>query len=145
MPQAGVRGINLSGGQRQRLNIARCAYFGGDLVLLDNALSAVDYHTAEHIFDHYIKTMCHDKATVLVTHQVRRAVLLQQLAQTLLYRAAAAPCSATIMIAVWCITHLTHCQMVHRHSLSGGLLCSVLQSPVTVVAGSVALIRSFTH
>jgi hypothetical protein len=40
-PQAGLRGINLSGGQRQRLNLARCAYYGGNVVLLDNALSAV--------------------------------------------------------------------------------------------------------
>jgi hypothetical protein len=65
-PQAGLRGINLSGGQRQRLNLARCAYFGGDLVLLDNALSAVDHHTAQHIFEHCIKNMFKDKATVLV-------------------------------------------------------------------------------
>lgn len=32
--KAGLRGINLSGGQRQRLNLARAAYFDGDLVLL---------------------------------------------------------------------------------------------------------------
>jgi ABC-type multidrug transport system ATPase subunit len=69
-PQAGLRGINLSGGQRQRLNLARCAYFGGDLVLLDNALSAVDHHTAQHIFQYCVKDMFRDKATILVTHQV---------------------------------------------------------------------------
>lgn len=34
--KAGLRGINLSGGQRQRLNLARCAYVGGNVVLLDN-------------------------------------------------------------------------------------------------------------
>jgi ABC-type multidrug transport system fused ATPase/permease subunit len=68
--KAGLRGINLSGGQRQRLNLARSAYFGGDLVLLDNALSAVDHHTAHHIFEHCVKGMFRDKATVLVTHQV---------------------------------------------------------------------------
>ena len=44
---------------------------GGDLVLLDNALSAVDHHTAQHIFKHAVKDMFHDKATILVTHQVR--------------------------------------------------------------------------
>ena len=70
LPQAGLRGINLSGGQRQRLNLARSAYFGGDLVLLDNALSAVDHHTAHHIFEHCVKGIFRDKATVLVTHQV---------------------------------------------------------------------------
>lgn len=68
--KAGLRGINLSGGQRQRLNLARCAYFDGDLVLLDNALSAVDHHTAQHIFDKCVKGLFRDKATILVTHQV---------------------------------------------------------------------------
>ncbi|KAG1659736.1 hypothetical protein FOA52_006006 [Chlamydomonas sp. UWO 241] len=68
---AGLRGMNLSGGQRQRLNVARAAYCDtADLVLLDNALSAVDAHTAEHIFEHCIKGLMHDKAVVLITHQV---------------------------------------------------------------------------
>ncbi len=67
---AGLRGINLSGGQRQRLNLARCAYAPSDLVLLDNALSAVDHHTAHHIFKHCIRDLMGDKAVVLITHQV---------------------------------------------------------------------------
>jgi len=68
--KAGLRGINLSGGQRQRLNLARAAYFDGDVYLLDNALSAVDHHTAQHIFEHCLKQHAHDRAVVLITHQV---------------------------------------------------------------------------
>lgn len=68
--KAGLRGINLSGGQRQRLNLARAAYFNGDLVLLDNALSAVDHHTAHHIFKNLLRDTMHDKAIILITHQV---------------------------------------------------------------------------
>ena len=68
--QAGLRGINLSGGQRQRLNLARAAYCSGDLILLDNALSAVDHHTAQHIFEHGVRGLFREKATILVTHQV---------------------------------------------------------------------------
>jgi len=68
--KGGLRGINLSGGQRQRVNLARAAYSDADVMLLDNALSAVDHHTAEHIFDHGIKEMFAEKATVLVTHQI---------------------------------------------------------------------------
>jgi ABC-type multidrug transport system ATPase subunit len=68
--KAGLRGINLSGGQRQRLNLARAAYFNGDLLLLDNALSAVDHHTAHHIFTNLLRDSMRDKATVLITHQV---------------------------------------------------------------------------
>ena len=37
--KAGLRGINLSGGQRQRLNLARCAYFDGDMVSGEGSLS----------------------------------------------------------------------------------------------------------
>jgi ATP-binding cassette subfamily C (CFTR/MRP) protein 1 len=39
-------------------------------VLLDNALSAVDHHTAQHIFQYCVKDMFADKATILITHQV---------------------------------------------------------------------------
>eukprot|EP00798_Chlamydomonas_sp_ICE-L_P021717 gene21717-28737_t len=73
---AGLRGINLSGGQRQRLNLARCAYAPSDLVLLDNALSAVDHHTAHHIFKHCIKDMMKDKAVVLITHQCQKVAIM---------------------------------------------------------------------
>jgi len=68
--KAGLRGINLSGGQRQRVNVARAAYFDGDLVLLDNALSALDHHTAHHIFQNLLKETMRDKAIILITHQV---------------------------------------------------------------------------
>ena len=71
----GLRGINLSGGQRQRVNLARAAYFDAQTVLLDNALSAVDHHTAEHIFDNLIKGMFHDKAVVLITHQLNVRII----------------------------------------------------------------------
>ncbi|KAJ9510651.1 hypothetical protein QJQ45_027539, partial [Haematococcus lacustris] len=67
---AGLRGINLSGGQRQRLNVARAAYADSDLVLLDNALSAVDHHTAHHMFSHCLRGLMRDKAVVMITHQV---------------------------------------------------------------------------
>ncbi|KXZ44762.1 hypothetical protein GPECTOR_62g877 [Gonium pectorale] len=68
--KAGIRGVNFSGGQRQRVNLARSAYADADLVLLDNALSAVDHHTAHHIFEKCIKGLFADKAVVLVTHQI---------------------------------------------------------------------------
>lgn len=67
----GLRGMNLSGGQRQRVNCARAAYFDADTVLLDNALSAVDHHTAEHMFTHCVRGMLANKTVVLVTHQLQ--------------------------------------------------------------------------
>uniref|UniRef100_A0A7S0VCE4 ABC transporter n=2 Tax=Polytomella parva TaxID=51329 RepID=A0A7S0VCE4_9CHLO len=67
---AGERGINLSGGQRQRVCLARAAYHGCDICLLDNPLSAVDQHTARHIFDKCIKGLMKDKAVIWITHQL---------------------------------------------------------------------------
>jgi ATP-binding cassette subfamily B protein len=47
----GERGIMLSGGQRQRVALARGLYRGGDLLILDDVLSAVDHHTEAHLVE----------------------------------------------------------------------------------------------
>jgi ATP-binding cassette subfamily B protein len=46
----GERGISLSGGQKQRVTIARALCTGAELLLLDDALSAVDADTEQAIF-----------------------------------------------------------------------------------------------
>jgi len=70
--QIGERGMNLSGGQKQRIALARAAYSGADVYLLDAPLSAVDMYTCVHIFKHCIKgiMMGRGSSVVLVTHQV---------------------------------------------------------------------------
>ncbi|HXV17541.1 MAG TPA: ATP-binding cassette domain-containing protein, partial [Gemmatimonadaceae bacterium] len=45
----GERGINLSGGQKQRASLARALARNPSIVLLDDALSAVDTHTEAEI------------------------------------------------------------------------------------------------
>ncbi len=47
----GERGIMLSGGQRQRVALARGLYRGGDLLILDDVLSAVDHTTEKMLVD----------------------------------------------------------------------------------------------
>ena len=47
----GERGITLSGGQRQRLAIARALVRDADILLLDDALSAVDGDTERRILN----------------------------------------------------------------------------------------------
>ena len=45
----GERGIMLSGGQRQRVALARGLYQGGDVILLDDVLSAVDHENEQRL------------------------------------------------------------------------------------------------
>lgn len=47
----GERGVILSGGQRQRVALARGFYRRGDLIVLDDVLSAVDHGTEHRLLD----------------------------------------------------------------------------------------------
>ncbi len=72
LTEIGDHGINLSGGQKQRVSLARAAYADAQLVLLDDPLSAVDAHVAEHIFTNLIgpKGLMASKTRVLATHNL---------------------------------------------------------------------------
>ena len=65
----GERGVVLSGGQRARVSLARAAYADGDVYLLDDPLSAVDFKVGQHIFDKCIKDLMGDKTRLLISHQ----------------------------------------------------------------------------
>ncbi|RUP45403.1 glycosyl hydrolases family 2, TIM barrel domain-containing protein, partial [Jimgerdemannia flammicorona] len=70
--EIGEKGITLSGGQKQRVSLARAVYSRARTVLLDDCLSAVDSHTAKHIFDHcLVGPLMLGRTRVLVTHHVR--------------------------------------------------------------------------
>ncbi|KAG0200120.1 hypothetical protein BGX33_011218 [Mortierella sp. NVP41] len=73
MTEIGERGINLSGGQKQRVSLARAAYDDADLYLLDDPLSAVDAHVAQHLWKSLLgpNGLLKDKTRVLVTHAVQ--------------------------------------------------------------------------
>ncbi|KAJ2841163.1 hypothetical protein J3B02_006020, partial [Coemansia erecta] len=49
MTEIGERGVTLSGGQKQRVALARAIYSNRRILLIDDCLSAVDTHTAQHI------------------------------------------------------------------------------------------------
>ena len=67
----GEKGITLSGGQKQRISLARALYCKSRHVLLDDCLSAVDSHTAQHIFDHCILgPLMLGRTCILVTHNI---------------------------------------------------------------------------
>ena len=65
----GVRGEVLSGGQQARVSLARAVYADGDIYLLDDPLSAVDFKVGQHIFNKCIKDLLGDKIVLLASHQ----------------------------------------------------------------------------
>lgn len=75
----GEKGIALSGGQKQRISLARALYCNARHVLLDDCLSAVDSHTAKHIFEHCIMgPLMFGRTCILVTHNVALCVPFSQ-------------------------------------------------------------------
>ncbi|MGD8496440.1 MAG: ABC transporter ATP-binding protein [Gemmatimonadales bacterium] len=65
----GERGINLSGGQKQRATIARALYRDAPLLILDDALSAVDTVTEEAILGG-LREYMGDRTSIIVSHRV---------------------------------------------------------------------------
>jgi ATP-binding cassette, subfamily B, multidrug efflux pump len=64
----GERGVTLSGGQKQRISIARAFMKNPDIVLLDDALSAVDTTTEQNILSYFQKALM-DRTAVIVSHR----------------------------------------------------------------------------
>ncbi len=65
----GERGVNLSGGQKQRAAIARALARRPSIVLLDDALSAVDTHTEAAIL-RGLRTALAGRTTLIASHRI---------------------------------------------------------------------------
>ena len=65
----GERGINLSGGQKQRAALARALARRPSIVLLDDALSAVDTHTEAAIL-HALRDALAGRTAVIASHRI---------------------------------------------------------------------------
>ncbi len=65
----GEKGINLSGGQKQRACIARAIAWKPRLLVLDDALSAVDTDTEARIFEALLKKLP-DTTILLISHRI---------------------------------------------------------------------------
>ena len=77
LPQAydtlvGERGVTLSGGQRQRIAIARALLAEAPVLLLDDALSAVDSGTETQILDHWreLRQRHPERSLAVVSHRL---------------------------------------------------------------------------
>lgn len=65
----GENGVSLSGGQRQRISIARALLKQSQILILDDALSAVDAKTESEILASLRKER-QDKTTIIATHRL---------------------------------------------------------------------------
>lgn len=74
----GERGVSLSGGQKQRLSIARALVINPELLILDDALSAVDAKTEERILSN-LKAIRGDKTTIIAAHRISSVMHAQEI------------------------------------------------------------------
>jgi ATP-binding cassette subfamily B protein len=65
----GERGITLSGGQKQRTALARAVMVDPRVLILDDALSAVDTYTEEEILSR-LKTVMRQRTSIIVAHRI---------------------------------------------------------------------------
>ena len=65
----GERGITLSGGQKQRVALARALVAAPRILILDDALSAVDTHTEEAILSR-LRLVMRQRTSIVVSHRI---------------------------------------------------------------------------
>jgi ATP-binding cassette subfamily B protein len=81
--QTGERGLRLSGGQKQRIALARALLADRPILIIDDALSALDVDTEQQVINN-IREYLQDKTVLIVSHRLKllsctdRIVLLEQ-------------------------------------------------------------------
>jgi ATP-binding cassette subfamily B protein len=74
----GERGVNLSGGQRQRATLARAIARDPKVIILDDALSAVDTHTETEILEN-LKQVLAGRTALIISHRVSAVMNADQI------------------------------------------------------------------
>ncbi|QCI16133.1 SmdA family multidrug ABC transporter permease/ATP-binding protein [Buchnera aphidicola] len=68
--EVGERGIMLSGGQKQRIAIARALLLNTEILILDDALSAVDGQTENNILNNIEKWKKNGHSLIIIAHRL---------------------------------------------------------------------------
>lgn len=74
----GERGVNLSGGQKQRTSLARALARDPRILILDDALSAVDTHTEARILED-LRSFLGGRTTFIISHRVSAVMHADQI------------------------------------------------------------------
>ncbi|CAO3650117.1 unnamed protein product [Cunninghamella blakesleeana] len=73
--EIGEKGITLSGGQKARVSLARAVYSRAKIIFMDDVLSAVDAHTAQHIYENCLMgPLMKHRTRILITHHVKLCI-----------------------------------------------------------------------
>lgn len=78
LTRVGERGITLSGGQKQRVSIARAIVRDPKILMLDDALSAVDTKTENNILNS-MKRVMQGRTSIIISHRVSSAKLANKI------------------------------------------------------------------
>jgi ATP-binding cassette, subfamily B, multidrug efflux pump len=76
--RVGERGVTLSGGQKQRVSIARAVVREPKILILDDALSAVDTKTENTILNS-MKRIMQNRTSIIISHRVSSAKLANKI------------------------------------------------------------------
>lgn len=68
--QVGERGVMLSGGQKQRISIARALLLNTEILILDDALSAVDSQTENNILNNINQWKKNGHSLIITAHRL---------------------------------------------------------------------------
>jgi len=74
----GERGVNISGGQKQRISIARALIKNPEILLLDDALSAVDTITEAQILKNLQKAR-ENKTSIIIAHRISQVIAADEI------------------------------------------------------------------
>ncbi len=74
----GERGVTLSGGQKQRISIARAFLKNPDIVILDDALSAVDTTTEQSILSYFEQSL-NNRTAFVISHRANNLLNYDQI------------------------------------------------------------------
>ncbi|WP_315068167.1 ABC transporter ATP-binding protein [uncultured Clostridium sp.] len=69
----GERGVNISGGQKQRISISRALVKDPEILILDDALSAVDTITETQILKN-LKKLRKNKTSIIIAHRISAVI-----------------------------------------------------------------------